>query len=175
MPDRRPAPDEYAPHHETYIALVALPVMDTLRAQRAEVLRLADVVTEEGAGFRYAEGKWTIRECVGHLSDAERIYNFRALAFARNDPAPLPRYDPDAYVEHADFESRTMRQLVDEFLAVREGTLALFGSFAPEVWSRAGTMGGARVTVRGQAWIAAGHVARHLNVLYERYGVAKAP
>jgi hypothetical protein len=172
MPDRRPERDEYAPHHSQYIDLVATPVLDSLRDQRAEVRRVLASVSEERAGFRYQPEKWSIREVVGHLSDAERVYGFRAMALARNDANPLPKYDPDGYVAAASFDIRTMPSLIEEFLSVREGTLRFFENLPQEAWSRRGTMGGNPLSVRALAFIAAGHVARHLDVLRARYGVS---
>jgi hypothetical protein len=163
--------DEYAPHHRRYIDLVSGPVLEVLRAQRAVISRLPDVVSEERAGYRYAEGKWSIREVVGHLSDAERVYGYRALALARGDANPLPKYDPDGYVAAADFDARTVASLADEFLALRESTLRFFDNLPAVAWSRRGTMGGSPLSVRALAFIAAGHVEQHLNVLRERYGV----
>jgi len=171
MPDRRPERDEHAPHHSQYIDLVATPVLDSLRDQRAEVQRVLASVSEERAGFRYQPEKWSIREVAGHLSDAERVYGFRAMALARNDANPLPKYDPDGYVAAASFDIRTMPSLIEEFLTVREGTLRFFENLPREAWSRRGTMGGNPLSVRALAFIAAGHVARHLDVLRARYGV----
>jgi hypothetical protein len=167
----RPQPDEYSPHHEQYVSLIQGPILDELVAGRDRVARLIDVPEERG-GYRYAERKWTIRECIGHMADAERIHTFRALTFARNDGIDLPKWGPDAYAAAANFNARTIRSLVDEELAVRDATIALFSSIPAEAWSREGTVSGKRLTVRAIAYIAAGHVQRHLNVLQERYGVS---
>jgi len=170
MPDRRPTPDEYAPHQEQYVSLIQQPVLDVLRAQRDDLRRLTEIA-EERAGFRYAPGKWTIRECIGHMSDAERIQAFRGLSIARGDTNDLPRWDPDRYAEASGSDSRTIGSLVDEMLLVREATLSLFERLPREAWSRLGSVGGKPLTVRATAYIAAGHAQRHLVVLYERYGV----
>jgi len=172
MPDRRPASDEYAPHHALYIDLVTAPVLDALRGQPAEVARILATIDEERAGYRYRPGKWSVREVVGHLSDAERVYGFRAMALARNDANPLPKYDPDGYVAAASFDDRTMASLIDEFLAVREATIRFFENLPADAWSRRGLMGGNPLSVRALAFIAVGHVTRHVNVLRERYGIA---
>lgn len=168
MPDRRPQPDEYAPHQEQYVSLVAAPVLDVLRAQEAQIRALPDLIGERAA-FRYAPQKWTAREVVGHMADAERVYQYRALALARGDGGTLPKYDPDGYVEQANFESRSVEDIADEMFAVRRATLSLFNNLSPEVWSRAGMLNGKPLSVRALAFIAAGHFARHMNVLRERY------
>ena len=169
-PDRPPT-TEYLPHHEQYVSLIRGPLVDEMRAQRAAIERLRQTVDEERAGFRYAPKKWTVRGVIGHMSDAERVHSFRAMTFARGDGADLPRYDPDGYVEGANFEVRTVDSLVDELLAVREATIALVEHFSEEAWMRKGLVAGKPLTVRAVGYIAAGHVQRHLNVLYERYGI----
>jgi len=171
MPNQRPQPDEYSPHHEQYVCLIKRPILEEMAAGRESILRLIDQVPEERGGFRYAERKWTIRECIGHMADAERIHTFRALTFARNDGIDLPKWAPDAYAAAANFNTRSIRSLVEEELAVRDATIALFSSLPAEAWSREGTVSGKRLTVRAIAYIAAGHVKRHLDVLRERYGV----
>ena len=173
MPHRRPQPDEYLPHQNQYISLVTAPVLDVLREQRRTLPQSLRSVAEADADYRYASGKWSIREVVGHISDAERVYQYRALSIARGAADALPRYDPDGWVEHAGFAGRTMQSLIDEFLAVRESTLSLLEHLEPEAWDRRGTFSGGSVSVRAQAFIAAGHAQRHLDVLHERYGIVR--
>ncbi len=171
MPDHRPQPDEYSPHHEQYVSLVTAPILDEMVTGRESIRQLIDLVPEERGDFRYGERKWTIREVIGHMADAERIHTFRALTFARNDAIELPKWGPDAYAAAANFNARSVRNLVEEELAVRDATIALFSSLPAEAWSREGTVSGRRLTVRAIAYIATGHVKRHLNILRERYGV----
>ena len=172
MPQLRPEAGEYAPHHDKYISLVASPILPTLRAQLHEVRDALLTIPESRGGERYQPNKWTVREVIGHLSDAERIYQYRAVAIARGDTSPLPKYDPDGYVATANFDSRTIESLVGEFVKVREATLALFENLPDEAWPRAAQLGAASVSVRAWAHIAAGHVAQHVKVLRERYGLA---
>ena len=169
-PDRPPA-TEYLPHHQQYVSLIEGPLVEELRAQRAAIERLRHAVDEERAGFRYAANKWSVREVIGHMADAERVHAFRAMTFARGDAIDLPRYDPQGYVQGANFEARAVGSLVDELLAVREATIALFDHFPHEAWLRSGLVVGKPLTVRAVGYIAAGHVQRHLNVLRERYGI----
>jgi len=171
MPTHRPTPDEFAPHHRRYIDLAPVPIIPALREQSAEVDRLLRSISEGDAGRRYEPGKWSVRQVAGHLSDAERVYGYRALALARADANPLPKYDPDGYVDAAGFDDRTMGSLADEFLAVREQTIRFFENLPPEAWSRRGTMGGNPLSVRALAFIAFGHVRQHLDVLRDRYAI----
>ena len=173
MPDRRPQPDEYAPHQEMYVSLIASPVLDTLRAQEAQILALPDLVDDAKAGFRYAERKWSVREVVGHMGDAERVDQHRALVLARGGDPDLRRWDPDGYVAGANFEDRTVSELAEELLQLRKATSLFFAGLAPAAWSRAGTLNGKPLTVRALAYIAAGHFQRHMNVLHERYAVPR--
>jgi DinB superfamily len=173
MPQQRPLPGEYAPHQEKYVALVSSPVLAALREQRGEVERVLLAIPEEDAGRRYQPGKWSIRQMVGHLSDAERVYGFRALSLARGHSGELPGYDPDGYVAAANFDERTMRSLVEELIALRDSTSRFFENLPAEAWSRAGVLNGKPLSVRALAYIAAGHVTQHLNVLQERYGVPR--
>jgi hypothetical protein len=169
MPNRPPEPGEHAPHHAHYISLVTGSVLRRLEEQVQEVDNALSGVGEETAGYRYAAGKWSVREVIGHLADAERVYQYRALCFARGDSATLPQFDPDGYVASAGFDARPLAGLIAEWQAVRAATLAFFANLPAEAWSRGGTMGGNPLTVRALAYIAAGHVAQHLNVLRERY------
>ena len=172
MPHTKPETDEFAIHQRRYVDAVEGPILDTLRAQRGELERVLLAIPESQAGHRYAEDKWTVREVIGHLSDAERVYGYRALAISRGD-ATLPKYDPDAYVAASGYDARTIASLVAEFLAVRESTLQLFANLPSEAWSRKATLGTNPLSVRALAWIAAGHVRQHLDVLHDRYGVAR--
>ena len=170
MPQEKPGPDEFAPHQRRYVDSVNGPILETLRTQREEVAHVLLAIPESHAGFRYAENKWTIREVIGHLSDAERVYTYRALAISRGD-ANLPKYDPDAYVAASGYDARTVGSLLAEFFAVRESALQLFENLPFDAWSRRATLGTNPLSVRALAWIAAGHVRQHLDVLHDRYGV----
>jgi len=114
---------------------------------------------------RYPE----IREVVGHVSDAERVFSYRALRIARGDTIDLPGFDENAWMPMAGFESRSMADVAAEFRAVREATLALFGSFSAAAWLRIGSASGHPISARALAWILAGHERHHLRILAERY------
>jgi hypothetical protein len=124
---------------------------------------------EEKLNYRYAEGKWTIKEILAHLIDDERIYTYRALRFARNDMTELPGFDQNAYAPQSGANERTMDDLLEEFAAVRRSTIALFNSFDDRVWTRTGVGSGNVMSVRAAAYHIAGHELRHVNTIKERY------
>lgn len=172
MTDRRPGPDEYAPHQDTYVSLVTSPVLDALRDQIAVFAALPQVIDHEKAAFRYAPKKWSVRQVLGHMADAERVYQYRALVLARAGDPDLRRWDPDGYAAEAELDSRPVPDLVEEMIAVRRSSILFFSGLPSSAWSRGGTLNGKPLTVRALAYIAAGHAQRHLNVLRERYGVS---
>lgn len=166
----RPGADEHAPYYGAYVGKVPDgDVVRTLAAQIGETAALLRGIPEAGAGHRYAEGKWSIREVVGHVADAERIFAYRALRFARGDGTELPGFDEAAFVARSRLDHRTLGSLVDELLAVRGATVALFDHLFPEEWDRRGTANGKVMSVRALAWVIAGHERHHVAVLRERY------
>lgn len=167
----RPRSDECPEAPGRYAALVpGEDAWPALVGQVSEVERRLGALPEERALHRYAVGKWSVKEVVGHLADAERIYAYRALRFARNDPTPLPGFDENRYVPEGRFDARPLRGLLEEWLAVRAATLALYRGMPAEALARGGVANGLRVSVRALAWVAAGHTLHHLVVLRERYG-----
>ena len=166
----RPAETEYAPYYGRYIALVPDgDVVDTLARQIEDTAQLLRGVTERDADFRYAEGKWSIKEVIGHLADTERIFSYRALRFARADATPLPGYDENAFVRNARFAERTLSDLFAELRAVRGATVALFGGLAPDELARRGVANEKEMSVRAAAYVIAGHERHHGAILRERY------
>jgi len=119
--------------------------------------------------YRYAEGKWTIKEILAHLIDDERIFSYRALRFARNDQTELPGFDQDAYARYSGANERGIEDLLTEFAAVRRSTIALFDSFDDEALLRSGVASGNIMSVRAAAYHIAGHEMRHVNIIKERY------
>jgi hypothetical protein len=170
---QRPAAAEFAPYYGRYIDLVpAADVVGTLRAHGAALDAMLRAIPESRGGFRYAEGKWSIREVIGHLIDAERIFMYRALRIARGDVTPLASFDENAYVEGAGSDARTVADLADEMRAVRDGTVRLLASLPTDAWSRMGVASEKDVSVRALAFITAGHAMHHQDILAERYQVA---
>jgi hypothetical protein len=168
----RPGRDEYADFYAGYVASVPDgDVLATLEREGERSIALLRAVRPERTSFAYAPGKWTVREVVAHVADAERVFAYRALAFGRSDPNPLPGFDQEVWLPHAHAATRRWSDLVDELRTVRAATLHLFRSFASEDWLRRGTASGFAVSVRALAWIAAGHELHHRRVLVERYGL----
>jgi uncharacterized damage-inducible protein DinB len=166
----RPAPTDYAPPFQKYIDRVpGDDVLAVLERQIGETLELLASLPESAGGHRYAPGKWSIREVIGHLCDAERIFAYRALRFARADRTPLSGFDENSYIEPGRFDHRALDDLAAEFSAVRKATLALFRSLDPEAWERRGPANQHEVSVRALAWIIAGHERHHVALLHERY------
>jgi hypothetical protein len=144
-------------------------ILVTLAAQIDETLGLLRGLDEERGEFRYGEGKWSIKEVVGHLVDTERIFGCRALCFARGDAAALPGFEQDDYVANGDFAKRPLSEVVEEFRIVRASHLALFGGFSEAAWGRHGVANGVKFRTRSIPWILAGHELHHRKVLQERY------
>ena len=168
-----PATAEYADYYHRYVSLVPEgDVVEHLVRQGDATHALLVGIGEERARFRYAPGKWSIKQLVGHISDGERLFGYRALAFARNDPGALPSMEQDDWMAAADFDARGFASLVEDYRRVRAATVSLFQGFTPEVGLRTGIASGNRFTVRALMWIVAGHELHHLAVLRERYAVA---
>ncbi len=170
-PIPRPGPDEYDPYYAGYVTAVPSgDVLTLLDTQTAELVTWLRALPPGREGHRYAPGKWSIREVVGHLCDTERVFAYRALRFSRGDQTPLPGFEQDDYVPESGCETRTLADLIDEFLAIRRATVALFRGMTDAMAARRGTANGVEISVRALAYIVAGHERHHARVLRERYG-----
>lgn len=170
MSTPRPDISEYPTSYVTYInAAPEGDIVTVLRQQGEEIRGMLGALPESMGGHRYGPGKWSIRELVGHLNDAERSFGHRAFRFSRGDASPLPGFDENAYVAASNADVRTLADLTDEFAHLRAGTLAIFSHLSPEAWDRRGIANGKEVSVRALAFVLAGHAAHHLAVLRERY------
>jgi hypothetical protein len=168
----RPSETEYAPFYAGYVSLVPeADVLGALEAQAEELGRLAASVPAEKERHRYAEGKWSVREVIDHLTDAERVFGYRAFCLSRGEQAALPSFDENAYVAAARSDGVPLRELVEELVLVRRSNLALLRRLTEAEWGRVGTASGKPVSVRALAFIMAGHPRHHLQVLRERYGI----
>jgi hypothetical protein len=165
-----PQADEAAPYYFRYIDLVSDGnILQVLRAQMEEALSLFSGISEEKSLHRYQPDKWSIRGVLGHMNDAERVFSYRALSFARGDGGPLPSFDEKAWAPQAHADDHSWASHVEDFQAVRLATLTLLRSFSAEAWSRRGVASDNSITVRALSFILAGHVTHHLNVLREKY------
>ena len=167
---QKPEAGEFAPYYGKYIDLVKEP--DLTRLMKMQIIDLQALLSEvpvEKENYRYADGKWTIKEVIGHLIDAERVFAYRALRIGRGDTTPLAGFEEDDYVKNTDFNKRSLPSLGHEFGFVRESTLALYNHFSPEELLRSGTANDQPISVRALLYIMAGHQIHHENVLRERY------
>ena len=163
----KPDASEYASTFGTYINLVQSE--DVLSALSEMPLAGLRSVSGEASLRRYAPGKWSLREVVGHVIDAERIFAYRALRFARNDSTALPGFEQDDYVPAAHFDRRPWGELLDEFELVRRGNLLLFAGFDGEAWLRRGVANGVAISVRALVYAVAGHELHHLRIVRTKY------
>ena len=166
----RPEAAEYAPYFGRYIDQVPDgAILDVLASGLRETVALLRSIPEERGDHRYAPDKWSVKEVVGHVIDAERVFAYRALRFARNDATPLPGFEQDDYIPAGRFGARTLRDLADELEAVRQSTLHLFRHLDEPALLRHGVASENPVSVRALAYIIAGHEAHHRKVLREGY------
>lgn len=166
----KPEATEYAPYYEKYITLVADEhILTSLSRQLDDTLALLGSISEDRANFRYAPDKWSIKQLVGHMIDAERILSYRALRFARNDQTPLQGFEQDDYVRSGSFDDCPLSELASEFAHVRRATILLFKHLDDEAWKRTGTANDDAVSVRALAYMMAGHELHHMEILRTRY------
>jgi hypothetical protein len=166
----KPAKGEFLPYYAKYIDLVATgDVLATLSKQMAETQALLRSLPASVSTYRYAPGKWSVNELIGHVTDSERIFAARALRFARGDAAPLPGFEQDDYVANSSFDAFPLGELASELGAVRESTIFLFKHLQEDAWMRRGIANDAEVSVRALAYIIAGHELHHREILRARY------
>jgi hypothetical protein len=166
---RRPEPNEYPPYYKSYVELVKKDVMKELKDQILDIQVVISQIPEDKEDFAYADGKWTIKQVIGHIIDTERILGYRAMRFARKDKTVLPGFDENAFVANSNFHKRTLYDLGHEFAIVREANLAMFRTFEDEELDQFGNANGIDVSVRAVIFMIAGHAIHHLNVLKTRY------
>ncbi len=166
----RPTESEYAPYYQSYIDQVSeSDILPVLRSQMDELDVLLAHVKPEQETFRYAEGKWSIREIVGHLIDGERVFGYRAFCVARGEQQSLPGFDQDEYMLTAPYDRIELEDLMSELRLIRLGNIAMFRTLDEQSWSRVGVANNNSVSVRALAFVMGGHLRHHMNVLRERY------
>lgn len=166
----RPRPDEHDSFYSTYIDKVPDgSVVDLMESELDSALALLGTVPSDRETHRYATGKWSLREVLGHIVDTERVFGYRAVAFARRDPSDLPSMDQDHWVASSNAGSRSLSSLTREFEQLRRSHVELFSSFDGEIFDRRGVASGCEITVRALAYIIVGHEMHHRMVLRTRY------
>jgi len=167
----KPGKGEYPAYADMYINLLAAGenVLQELKENFQLVKQLIFSLPGEKLLYRYAPGKWTIKEVLVHIIDDERIYAYRALRFARNDKTELPGFEQDDYTLSSGANDRSLESIFDEYEAVRWSTIAMFNSFTAEALVRKGIANNNLATVRALAWHIAGHELHHLNIIRQRY------
>lgn len=166
----RPEPGEHSPYHERYISLVpGSDILSTLDAQRRQMMILLCSRDEAEGDFRYAPGKWSAKEVLGHVCDTERIFAYRALRIARGDRTPMEGFEQDDYVRNSSFANHPLAEVIEDYIAVRRATLTLFRNLDDRAWMRRGIANNNEISVRALAYITAGHELHHRRILEEKY------
>lgn len=167
----KPKNGEFPPYANMYIKLLPNDgqLLNYLQENFITTKKLVDSLTEKQLLFRYAEGKWTIKEVLVHIIDDERIYAYRALRFARNDQTELPGFEQDDFARYSGANERRLSNILEEYEAVRQSTIALFNGLPEDAFLREGVANGNKATVRALAYHIAGHELHHVNILKEKY------
>ena len=169
LPIAKPAAAEYASYYSRYVDLVGgSDILGTLAAQITATMSELRAVSDVDSLRRYADGKWSVREVLGHMIDTERIFAYRALRFARNDGTSLPGFEQDGYIPAAQFDRIPWATLLDEFEAVRRSNLFMFRGLSEAAWRRQGVASENAVSVRALAYVIAGHELHHMRILREK-------
>ena len=160
------------PFYQGYVRLVMeLDLFESLEQSAAITQQLLKEIPESRGEYSYAHGKWTIKELLCHMIDAERIFAYRALRFARNDKTPLPGFEENDYAPEANAHNRTVASIAREMAHLRQTTIDMYKSFTPEMLQRSGTANNSAMSVLNLGFVIPGHETHHRNVLAERYNV----
>jgi len=168
----KPAASEYAASFGRYVALITEPdVLPVLERQNDELSAYAAAVPAERELFRYAPGKWSVRQVFGHMTDGERVFAYRALCISRGESAALPAFDENTYVDRSPYDRTPLADLRDEFLEIRRANVRFLKRLDDAAWRAIGKAGTHPISVRALAYVMAGHVRHHFNGLGENYGI----
>ena len=163
-------PSEYHPYYASYVALVKeAPLLEALNNGLESITSVITSIPEDKKTYSYASGKWSVAEVLVHLLDAERIFQYRALRFSRNDTTELKGFEQDDYVPESRANQRSLESILEEFVAIRKATITLFKSLNGECLRRSGMANGASMSVRALGYVICGHQAHHFKILQERY------
>lgn len=166
----RPDKSEYAEYYHKYV--VEVPegdITDILESQLNSTVEFLSNISEDKSLYKYESNKWSVREVLGHIIDSERVFAYRALRFSRGDQKPLQGFDENLYISNSNYDNISLQLLIEEFFHLRKSTISLFRSMKNEMWLNKGNASGYDVTVRGLAYIIAGHTEHHLRIIKERY------
>jgi hypothetical protein len=162
--------NEYAPFYKNYITTLGdVNLLEILNDSLQEILKTVKNLPEEKLVYRYAEGKWTIKELIQHIIDAERVLSYRALRFSRNDITDLRGFNEDWYVDNSNGNDRNFSDLLHELSLIRKASISLFSSFSNEMLTMSGSANGSLMSVRALGFIIAGHQMHHLRIIKEKY------
>ena len=168
----KPPASEYAASFGRYVTLITeFDVLPVLERQIDELSAIAAAVPAERELFRYAPGKWSVRQVFGHMTDGERVFAYRALCISRGEKAALPAFDENDYVEHSAYDTTPLADLRDEFMEVRRANVRMLKRLDDAAWRAIGKAGTNPVSVRALAYVMAGHVRHHFNGLSTHYGI----
>jgi len=166
----KPETTEYAPYHQRYVELIDTEnVFTFFKHQAEEIAALFTTISEEKAAFRYAEGKWTMKEVLAHIVDSERIFGYRVLAISHGDKNHLPGFAENDYVANGKYQNRALQSLLDEYIHLSAANLELFKSLDEEMLSQKGTASGKEITARALIFVTIGHEKHHLEIIKSRY------
>lgn len=167
---KRPNPSEYPEYYKSYVNEVKTDnIIKELSDQVISIQAIISEIPEDKENYAYAKGKWTIKEVLGHIIDAERVFGYRAMRFARKDKTALSGFDENLFVANANFKKQTLYALAHEFAIVREANLAMFKNFTEEALNQVGNANGKDVSVRAILFMIAGHATHHLNIIKTKY------
>ena len=166
---KRPQPEEYNAFYQTYIDKIGDDVLSELKDQIESLGTFLKSIPQDKVNYAYAEGKWTVKEVLGHIIDTERIMTYRLLRFARNDASPLPGFEENDYIQNSHYATQDFSSLIEEMLALRKANMYLFNSLSEQELERRGSANNSALSVRALLFILAGHMKHHVGVLRERY------
>ena len=166
----KPSLSELSEYYQTYLKYVPEDdLFSVLKEQQLSIQNFFSAVSPDNESIQYAEGKWMLKEVAGHLCDTERILSYRALRIARNDALPLQGFDENNYTLNANYSTRSLKNILEEFLSVRHATILLFQNMSEEMHDRKGIASNNEVSVRGLLFFIVAHARHHMGVIQERY------
>lgn len=171
-----PVSTEYPPYFDGYVQASLAETDDILKLLESQIQIVEALfnLDEETAMYRYAPEKWTLKQLLGHINDTERIFAYRLLRFARGDQKELQGFEQDDYIVTSPAEQMSIKELVQEFVALRQANALMIRHLPQDAWQRKGTVSGNEMTVNALVYITVGHVAHHLNIARDKYGIKAA-